>query len=199
MKKLHGKYIIIGLFIFLNFSACGHKTTNFLKLQWRVGEYEIKEAHIGNEVNIKFKTINIPDNETIAIEIWEQTDGKLMDLIAQLQGTVINGMVELYWIIEFDEHNENTHYARKIKEKGFTFIDYVFIIKYGDAIISSKSLSIMDWVRQLVVNKTTREPLRNQQFFLIAPDNEIIEGCTDDEGYIIVNKIRKIGTYRLVI
>jgi hypothetical protein len=190
---------ILVLFILLNYSAYGDEAYNFLDLQWRTGEDEIEEAHVGDEVKIKFETTNIPDNETIDIEIWEQTDGKLMDFIAKLQGTVINGMVELNWIVEFDEDNENTNYAREIREIGYTFIDYVFIVKNDDMVISSKLLSIMSWIRQLVVNRETREPVRNQDYFIIAPDNEIIEGYTNKEGYIILDRLRKIGQYRIVI
>jgi len=57
----------------------------------------------------------------------------------------------------------------------------------------------MAWVKQLVVDKETKEPIRNTRFFAIAPDNEIIEGCTNDEGYIILNRLRKIGNYKLVM
>jgi hypothetical protein len=193
------KYIIIVLFVFLNFSTYGQEAYNFLDLQWKIGENEIEEAHIADEVKIKFKTINIPDNEIIDIEIWEKTDCKLMDFITKLQGIVINGIVELNWIIEFDENNESTNYAQEIKEKGYTFIDYVFVIKNNDIVISSGLLSIMDWIKQLVVNKETQKPIRNQRYFIITPDDETIEGYTNDKGYVILERIKKIGKYRLII
>ena len=193
------RHIFAILFIFLISNAFGQEAYNFLNLQWRAGEVEIKEAHVGEEVNIKFDTINIPDNEIINIEIWEQTDGRLMDFIAKLQGTVSNASVELVWIVEFDIDDDNTNYAREIKEKRYTYIDYVFTVKYGDITVSGKSLSIMTWIMQLVRNSATGEPLRNTRFFLIAPDNEIIEGYTNDEGYIVFDRLRMIGQYRLAI
>jgi len=180
-------------------SIDNNKMLNYYNLQWRKGEEEIIEAHVDDEVTISFKTKNIPDNENVNIEIWEQTDGRLMDLIAKLQGKVVNGIVEINWNIKFDLNDVNSNYSKEIKEKHYAIIDYVFVIKNNNVIITSKLLPIMAWVKQLVVDKETKETIRNTRFFAIAPDNEIIEGYTNDEGYIILNRLRKIGNYKLVM
>ena len=180
------------------FDYYGQESDNFFNLQWKIGEDEIYEAHVGDEVTIKFETMDIPDNEIIDIEIWEKSNGELMDFIAKLQGTVNNGIVEINWIVELDEKNENTNYFREIKENFYTYIDYVFIIKYNDVTASSKLLIIMSWVKQLVIDKRTREPLRNCRYFLVL-GHEVIEGTTTEEGYIQLNRMRKFGNYKVVI
>jgi hypothetical protein len=203
------------IFIIINFVSCAitpfdninetwemafddyaQESDHFFNLQWKAGETEIYEAHVGDEITIKFETMDIPDNEIIDIEIWEKTNGKLMDFIAKLPGTVNNEIVELNWIVEFDINNKDTNYAREIKEHGYTFIDYVFVIKYNDETVSSKPLIIMSWIKQLLVEMRTREPIRNHRFFLFLGKEEVIEGTTTEEGYILLNRIRKIGHYK---
>ena len=119
-----------------------------------------------------------------------------MDFIAKLPGTVNNGTVELNWIIEFDVNNKDTNYAHEIKEHGYTFIDYVFVIKYNDETVSSKPLIIMSWIKQLLVEKRTRTPIRNHQFIIVLGKEEVIEGTTTEEGYIQLYRLRKIGHYK---
>jgi hypothetical protein len=119
-----------------------------------------------------------------------------MDFIAKLPATVNNEIVELNWIVEFDINNKDTNYAREIKENGYTFIDYVFVIKYNDETVSSKPLIIMSWIKQLLVEQRTRMPIRNHRFILVLGKEEVIEGTTTEEGYILLNRLRKIGHYK---
>jgi hypothetical protein len=197
------KSLIIVLFVFLYNNSYGQESSDFFNLQWRDFQTEIDEAHVGDKIIIEFETRNILDNEIIDIEIWEETDGKLMDLIKKLQGTIKRSIVELEWIVEFDENNENTNYAREIEEIGYTFIDYVFLVKYEGITISSKALAISSWIDQLIVNQYG-EPVRNQDFVIMILDKrtgkvESIVGKTNDEGHMIMRNLRKIGRYRLLI
>jgi hypothetical protein len=198
MKELKLFFIICS---FLYFSNNGYTLgiRDIYNLQWKNEVNEINEAHIGDKVIIKFETRNIPDNEIINIEIWGKTNNDLMDLINNIQGTVINNNIEIEWIIEFDMYNETFNYTREIKNNGYAIIDYIFIVKYNDKIINSKYLEILSWLDILVTNKETGKPIINSKYYVIAPDNEIMEGITDSNGYIIVRNIRKIGYYKIII
>jgi hypothetical protein len=198
MKR--NKFLIVLIFTFLNLNAYGSGIYNFSGLQWNNGENEIEEAHVGDEIIIKFAVLNIPDGETINIEIWENSNENLMDFIDELQGTVKNGIIEILWTVELDLNDDDAYYYHDIKENGFTYIDYVFVIKYKDLTIQSKLLSVMTWINQLIIDKNTKEPVRNTQFFVILMgDDDIIEGYTDDEGRIKVYNLKKVGNYKLII
>jgi hypothetical protein len=194
------KYLIIAFLISLNLNAYANGIYDFSDLQWSAGENEIEEAHVGDEIIIKFNSFNIPDDEIINIEIWEKSNGKLMDFIAELQGTVKNGIVEIPWAIELDIHDRYANYFEEIQKNGYTYIDYVFVIKYGSLALESKLLSIMEWVNQLVVDKNTKEPIKNMQYYIILRGtDEIIEGNTGDDGRIKLYRLKKVGDYRIIL
>jgi hypothetical protein len=195
-ERIMGKNLLIICLVFLSNNIYGQEVFN---LQWRDTDAEIEEAHIGDKIIIKFESRNISDNEFIEIEIWEKTNGKLMDFIQKLQGTVNNGFFEIERIIEFDVNNENTNYGNEIKENGYAIIDYVFIVKYNEINISSPSLAILSWINNLFINGRTGEPMRNRDFVFISPDGEFFVGKTDDEGYGKIRNLRKIGRYTYII
>jgi hypothetical protein len=149
---------IIGLSVFiliLNiFSVyCQETSPEFTYLLWENEGTEITEAHLYDEVIISSRVKNIDDGERVKIEIWEDTDNEMKDLIRELEGTVKDGKIEWKWTIEIDQYNEktnykkyneNTNYYQEIKTIGFTILDFVFIIKYGEFISpKSKPLAIM--------------------------------------------------------
>jgi len=198
------KNLVICLFLlfYLCNNSYGQRTTEFihsniygqnkfLNLQWRNEHLEIGESHVNDQIIIRFETINLPDNENIDIEIWEETDGNLMDLIDTLQGTVKNNIVEISWNVKFDEDKTDTNYAREIKEKGYTFIDYIFKIKNTN--IQSKSLAILSYVHIRAVDDKYGITIRNTAFIFTYPDNEEIRVFSDENGIIRVRNIRKRG------
>lgn len=194
------KVFIIGLIfygIFYN-NFLYSQEIYFSNLQWLDGGNEIQEAHIDDTVIIKFKAINIPGNEIINIEIWEQTDTKLMDLIKKLEGTVKDGIVEIKWAVEFDMDNERANYYREIEEKDYAIIDYAFVIKYNNQNIRSNSLAILGKLDVLVIDANTGEPMRNRDFMFYSPDGKFLIGKTDNEGHAKMRNLRKIGKYNLI-
>jgi hypothetical protein len=196
MRKI---LVLIAIFaIFLPNSSYGEENIVFFNLQWRNLDTKINEAHIGDRILINFETENIFDNMIIDIEIWRKKDGELIDFIKKLQGTVKNHSVELDWVVEFDENNENTNYFREIKETGYAIIDYVFVIKFNNENIYSNILEILARFERRITDAKTGEPLGNREFALYSPDGQFIFGTTDNEGYARVNNIRKIGYYNLI-
>jgi hypothetical protein len=196
------KYKLIGIILLVfNNIAYGQ---DFKNLQWKDMTSEIIEACVDDTVLISFAAYGMADGQKIEIEIWENTDDELTDLIKKLTGTVNNGKVELEWAVEFDMENRETNYYREIEEKGFTILDYVFVIDYGEVKYISKSLAITAWGNRLLIDKNTGEPIRNKDYvlMLVTPDRkdrEYISGKTDDDGRIKLNNIRKIGDWRIIM
>ena len=70
-----------------------------------------------------------------------------------------------------------------------------------DGIESDESgkLDVMGWIKTQLINKRTKEILKNRNFKLKDENNNIIEsGKTDSDGYIYVKDI-KIGNYKIVL
>jgi hypothetical protein len=196
------KYKLIGIILLvLNNIAYGQ---DFQNLQWKDMTSEITEACVDDTVLISFAAYGMADGQKIEIEIWENTDDELTDLIKKLTGTVNNGKVELEWAVEFDMENRETNYYREIEEKGFTILDYVFVIDYGKVKYISKLLAITTWGNRLLIDEDTGEPIRNRDYvlMLLTPDRkdrEYISGKTDNDGRIKLNNIRKIGDWRIIM
>jgi hypothetical protein len=196
------KYKLIGIILLmLNNIAYGQ---DFRNLQWKDMTSEITEACIDDIVLISFAAYGMADGQKIEVAIWENTDDELTDLIKELTGTVNNGKVELEWVLEFDMENRETNYYREIEKKGFTILDYVFVIDYEEIKYTSKLLAITTWVNMLITDQNTGEPIRNKDYvlMLLTPDRkdrEYISGTTDDDGRIKLNNIIKIGDWRIIM
>lgn len=180
-------------------SGSGKAGIEFLNLQWRNAKTEVKEAHVNESVTLRFQTRNVPDNERVTAEIWEQTGGKLLDLIAELEIPVQQNAGSADWVVALDIHKQDAHYAREIAEKGYTLIDYVFVLKYKDKTSSSKPLAILSWVYFRFLDEKTDEPIRNSKFLLYSPDGTTSSHTTDAEGYARITRLRKAGQYRVTM
>ena len=193
------KKIILCILLALPTFVFGQEDAAFSNLQWQSDLHEaIDEANIDDTVVISFDAQNIPDGSSVDVEIWEETDGKLTDFIAGLQGTVVNGSVELEWVVKLDMDNKDANYVREIEENYYTIIDYVFVVKYDNTTISSQSLAILAWASYNLVDALTKEPLRNEDFILMAPDGKFMIERTDDKGRAVVRNLRKIGYYTVI-
>jgi hypothetical protein len=196
------KYKLIGIILLvLHNMAYGW---DFRNLQWKDRASEITEACIDDKVVISFDAYGAAEGQKIEIEIWENTDGKLTDLIKSVTGTVNNGKVELAWTVEFDMENKETNYYREIEKKGFTILDYVFVMDYKDVKYMSKLLAVTAWGDTLVTDKNTGEPMRNREYILMLltpdrEDREYISGKTDNNGRIKQHNLRKIGSWKIII
>jgi hypothetical protein len=184
--------IFFTVLIALHSNGYGQESYNFFNLQWTDAGAEIEEAHISDEIKIRFETKGLPEDEIVCIEIWEQTDDKLMDLINVLHGTVKDGIVEIAWVVEFDKDNKDTHYAREIEERGYAIIDYVFLIKYNDVSISSKPLAILGFLYMQAFNEKGGDLARNAAFSIINAENERFLVKSDSGGYMLIRNLRKI-------
>jgi hypothetical protein len=184
--------ICLYLLFFLFSNGYGQEMVEFFNLQWRNDYSEIEEAHFHDQIRIRFETINISDGENIAVEIWEETDGILMDLITILQGTVKDNIVEIVWEVEYDKNNMKTNYAREIKEIGYTILDFKFIIKCNNISVHSKLLAILGYIYFQLYDPELDEPIRNANLFIITADNKRIQAESDENGYVLIKNLRMI-------
>jgi len=188
-------FFFFSIFIIFSNGIYGQTTHYFRNLQWMDSHSEIEEAHILDEIIIRFETENVPDNENIFIEIWKQTNNELMDLITALQGTVINNTVNIFWVVEFDETRSDTHYAREIIENGYTIINYVFLIKYNNMNIISKPLAVLNFINIVLIDDVLNVPIGNTMVSITSPDGEVIQAKSDENGIILIRNLRKKGEY----
>jgi hypothetical protein len=192
--------MIFLLFSFVNISGIfGQDAVVFTNLQWLHDNAEITEACIYDEIKISFETQDISDNESLNIEIWENSDNQLTDLIEKVKGTVKNGKVEIIWTVKYDENNKDAKYYHEIQDTGYTILDYIFVVNYKNIKKNSKILEINAWGNRQIVDDKTGEVLRNRDYALLGPDGKWITGKTDNDGRIILRNLRKIGEYRLII
>ncbi|MCL2231830.1 MAG: hypothetical protein FWB99_01995 [Treponema sp.] len=196
-------FMIFAIFVSLHLLGCRtlEKETGmeiipeFNNLRWSDFHSEIKEAHIHDEIVIMFETRNIPENEIVYVEIWEQTDNVLMDFIERLQGTVKNNAVQIQWTIGLDFNNEGANFNQEIERNRYTIVDLVFLVKHEDQIISSGLLAVLGLMNIQVLCGETREPRRNIDLVVISPVNERIYARTDGDGWARIRNLRRIGHY----
>jgi hypothetical protein len=126
-----------------------------------------------------------------------------------LEAPVKDGKIEAPWEIQIDQYNEktnyneydeSTNYYREIESAGFTTLDFVFILKYGEC-TSQKSgpLAIMRRISLLVRYGKGGPPAGNRDYWILTPDGGEIYGTTDDKGYVQIDNIRIIGDYRILL
>jgi hypothetical protein len=192
------KIFLLGLLLCIYNISFGQNGVDFINLQWRNDLAEIEEAHIDDIVIIKFETNNISNDVIINIEMWSKTDNGVTDLIDNIQGIVINGIVEVEWQVIFD-YEKNINATLEIHNNRYTIIDYYFVIKYENIAVTSKYLPIYSYFDHLIIDDMTEEPIRNRDFILLSPDGRFLMGTTNDEGRAIMKNLRRIGSYNFIM
>jgi len=201
-------FMIFVVFVSLHFVGCRtleEKTaeaeiiSEFNNLRWSDFQSEIKEAHIHDEIILKFETRNVPENEIIHVEIWEKTDNVLMDFIDTLQGTVKNNAVEIRWTVGIDFNNADMNFNQEIERNRYTFIDLVFLVKHNGQIISSDLLAVLGLMNIHVLCNETHTPRRNVELIVVSPANERTYVTTDNDGWARIRNLRRIGEYMVFV
>ena len=207
------KIVLMVLAVFMSLPVIGCRTLEretakeadaeiafeFNNLRWSNFHSEIKEAHLHDEIVITFETRNIPESETIHVEIWEKTNNVLMDFIETLQGTVKNNAVEIRWTVGLDFNNAEANFNQEIERNRYTIIDLVFLVKHNDQVISSDFLAVLGLMNIHVLCAKTHEPRRSTELIVIGPTNESIHTRTDYSGWARIRNLRRIGDYMVFV
>lgn len=108
---------------------------------------------------------------------------------------VQDGKILYKWKVIYMEDNDDTESQQEKNEKGYTLPEYVFTVEC-DGVESEESgkLDVMGWIKTQFKDKKTGKPLANRKYNIYLFDGTIINGTTDNEGYIDLKDL-KFGKY----
>ena len=177
------------------------KNPSIFNLHWEDENGKtITKALVGDEVYLCADVKDIDDGKNAKIKIVEKDDDGNDDEVTTLTAKVQNGKIRTKWKVLYTEDNDDSNSQQEKDEKGYTLPEYVFTVDC-DGVESDESgqLDVMGWIKTQLINKRTKEILKNRNFKLKDENNNIIEsGKTDSDGYIYVKDI-KIGNYKIVL
>jgi hypothetical protein len=128
---------------------------------------------------------NIDDEETVNLTIYEHDDDGEHDHIKDLSGEVKDGKIEVPWIVEYHEDNDDSNSAEEIEEYGYTLPEYFFVAKYGDVESEeSKLLYTKVKLTTQLADEDTGEIWAERKYTMLLPDGSEETGTTDKDGYI---------------
>ena len=153
----------------------------------------ITKALVGDEVYLCADVTDIADGATAKINIVEK-DGD-DDFVAELSTSVQEGKIRCDWKVIYTEDTDDTDSQKEIEEKGYTLPEYAFTVEC-DGVESEESgqLDVMGWIKTQFNDKKTGKPLANRKYNIYLFDGSIINGTTDNEGYIDLKDL-KFGKY----
>ncbi|MDR2922807.1 MAG: LysM peptidoglycan-binding domain-containing protein [Treponema sp.] len=159
-------------------------------LQWLNAGQEISELTIGNGLTLYAETENISDNEIVKITVCE-TGGKEDAFSGEYISRVIKNKIFFHWCLDFPYEKEE--FRRDLYKDGYT-VQYYFYVQYN-AIKSqnSKLLDVGNSVYTQIVYEGTNDILVNKKYTIVMPDNSIVTGWTDAEGYLRQDYVKSWG------
>ena len=181
-------------------SSANEPEKKILNPQWKKSDGEtINKALVGDEVLICADTSGISDGTSVKIKIVEKDDDDNDDDVATISGTVKGGKIECKWKVIYTADDDDSNSQQEMKEKGYTLPEYAFIVEC-DGIVSEESgqLDVMGWIRQKFVDKETGKPIINEKYKIYLVDGTVINGTTDDDGYVEQTELKK-GKYLIVL
>ena len=155
----------------------------------------IAKALVGDEVYLCADVTNIADGATAKIKVIEKDDDGNDDFVAELSTSVQEGKIRCDWKVIYTEDTDDTDSQKEIEEKGYTLPEYAFTVEC-DGVESEESgqLDVMGWIKTQFNDKKTGKPLANRKYNIYLFDGSIINGTTDNEGYIDLKDL-KFGKY----
>ena len=132
-------------------------------------------------------------------KVEKDADGNDVD-VETFKAAVQNNKIECSWKVLYTADDDDADSKKEREEKGHTLPEYAFTIECdGEKSAESGQLDVMGWIKTKLINKRTKEILKNRDFKLKDESNNIIEsGKTDSDGYVYVKNL-KIGNYKIVL
>jgi hypothetical protein len=155
----------------------------FRSLRWKKGGKEVSEAMVDEQVTLFCEVKNIADGATVTFSIFEQGERK-DDPVAEVQGEVKNGNVEVPWEVIYQE-DKGSNVAEELEEQGWVLPWYYFVVKYGESEShQSKVLDIKGAMDYQLLHPETGELLINHEYMLVSREGKILSGKSDENGNI---------------
>lgn len=168
--------------------------------RWEKDGQTITKALVGDEVILCADITDIDDGKSATIKIVEKDDDGNDDDIKTLSAKIQNGKIECKWKVIYTEDDDDSNSQQEKEEKGYTLPEYTFTVEC-DGVESEESgqLDVMGWIKTKLINKYTKEILKNQKFKLKDNSGTVIEsGETDKNGYLFIKDL-KLGNYKIVL
>jgi phosphoribosylformylglycinamidine (FGAM) synthase PurS component len=167
-------------------------------MRWEKEGKEVREALVGDEVDLVCEVKDINNGEKVKLTVWEHDEDNEHDHVADLTGVVENGKVAIKWKVVYTEDNDDSTSGKEMAEKGYTLPEYHFVAEY-DGVENEESsiLLVYGWGNTLLSDKNIGEPIKNRDFVLLTPEGEYISGTTGSDGLAKVDKV-KFGKYILI-
>ena len=181
-------------------STANEPEKKILNPQWKNSDGEtINKALVGDEVILCADVTDIDDGKSATIKIVEKDDDGNDDDVKTLSAKVQNGKIECKWKVIYTEDDDDSNSQQEKEEKGYTLPEYVFTVEC-DGVESEESaqLDVMGWIRQKFVDKETGKPIINEKYKIYLVDGTVINGTTDDDGYVEQTELKK-GKYLIVL
>jgi translation initiation factor IF-1 len=158
----------------------------FGELRWEKGGKEVREALVGDKVDMVCEVKDINNGEKVKLRVWEHDEDNEHDLVAELGGEVENGQVRKGWeVVYTSDEDDGSTSAKELKEKGYTLPEYHFVAEYGD--VKSEPgpvLEVRGWAELALEDYQSKEPLANKRYTIFLENGEKVEGITDGKGNI---------------
>jgi hypothetical protein len=156
----------------------------FMNLIWENDGSETSNALIGSDVTLSCEARNIAEGETIKFSIFAQGKNK-DDLVDEVEGRVMDGRVQVLWEIIF-KGEKGSNADQEIEEQRYTIPVYYFTAQYGgvESARRSQPLVIRNFALKRLMDEDTGEIFRNTKYAISLSDGSVINGITDDDGYM---------------
>jgi hypothetical protein len=144
-------------------------------LQWRIDGNIISKAYVNNKVEITFDTVDIKDNATVSISIYDEKNDNM--LIETVQGIVANDKVKADWEVKtvFDADYKNMKNSP----------EYYFIPFYNNRVNIDEKALLKLYGR---VNLDVGDENDNSEYLLIFSDNTE-KKCMAQNGMINLDDV----------
>ena len=187
-------------------TTSGNAQTNGMpqlkNLKWKDGNNnEIDTAHIGDKVKLTAEVTDIDDGTNCIFNILEKDDDGNNDDVITISVPVKEGKIEVEWEVIYMEDDDDSDSEQEKEEKGYTLPEFIFNAESKKHGVKSESdsgeLKVCDWLELEFNDEENNELMKNFEFILILPDGSEKSYTTNDNGYVKITNILKIGDYKI--